>query len=108
MATLNDDAPLTVNEMTKTGKVQFRTPDICSSGMQVTKWYYRLTAHSWILGSPNVFKVATVAGDVHSWILQVNITLSNVSNISMVYRPHKPHEILKSTRRDCYEGKASN
>ena len=95
MATLNDDAPLTVNEMTKSGKIQFRTPDICSSKMQVTKWYYRLTGSSWILGSPNVFKVATVAGDVRSWILQVSIILRNIPVISMVYLPHKLRKVSK-------------
>jgi len=66
-----DEKPLFVTDMTKPGSVQFTGGDPCSSGLQVSKWSYRLNGRNWIQGAPNNFQVVASSGN--SWTMQVFI-----------------------------------
>jgi len=63
-----DEKPLFVTDMTKPGSVQFTGGDPCSSGLQVSKWSYRLNGRNWIQGAPNNFQVVASSGN--SWTMQ--------------------------------------
>ena len=74
------EAPLSVADVTKSGKVDFPGSP-CINALHVKDWSYRLTGRHWIQGSSNIFRVKSFVGNAYRWTLLVrrlNITFNNL------------------------------
>lgn len=61
------EVPLSVADITKSGKVDFRSS--CINALHVKEWSYRLNGPHWIQGSSNIFRVKSLVGNAHRWTL---------------------------------------